>query len=438
MRHLKIVLPVLLAVILLHTTGLAQTQTTQKFPDAESTDPSKMGWMQGFPPPPAKSIRIFNYGHYIFPRTRWSFSHWRELLPTKNVFRGTGAGSALKTKTKDLDKLTFKDGSGNEITWRKALDLTYTDGILVLHQGKIVYEKYFGALTPEKPHIAFSVTKSYVGTLAAMFVAEGKLDPSAPVGRYIPELKDSGYADATIRQLMDMTTGVKFNETYGALGAEITKYSDAMSPMTGCPGYKESRHIYEYLSTLQKESPHGEVFSYKTANTEILAWVLKRVSGKSLADLLSETIWSKIGAEQDAYFAVDMVGTEHAGGGFNATLRDQARFGVMMLQNGYYNGQQIIPAAIVEDTIRNGSKEQFAKGSYAKTLKGWSYRNMWWVTNNEHGAYMARGIYGQNIYIDPKAQMVIVRFASHPIAGSVANDPVTLPAYMAVAKYLMQ
>ena len=438
MKILRTVLLVLFVLTLIQTAAFSQTQKTPVFPDAEATDPNKMGWMQGFPPAPAKSVRIFNYSHYIFPRTRWSFSHWRELLPTKNVFRGTGAVSPLKTGLKNLDNLAFKDKSGNEITWRKALDLTYTDGILVWHKGKVVYERYFGALAPERPHIAFSVTKSYVGTLAAMFVAEGKLDPSAPIIRYIPELKDSGYGDATIRQLMDMTVGVKFSEKYVDVGAEIILYTNTTSPMAGCSDNKGSRHIYEYLSTLQKESPHGEVFSYKTANTEILAWVLKRASGKSLADLLSETIWSKIGAEQDAYFAVDMVGTEHAGAGLNVALRDQARFGVMMLQNGYYNGKQVIPAAVVEDIIRNGSKEQFAKGSYGASLPGWAYRNMWWITNNEHGAYMARGVHGQNIYIDPKAQMVIVRFASHPIATNVANDPVTLPAYMAMAKYLMQ
>ncbi len=437
-RTCSLTLGVFLIVFLLPYAVLGQTQRTYKFPDAEATDPVKLGWMTGFPPPPEKCVRMFNLSHYHFPRTRWSFSHWRELLPTKNVFRGTGAVSPLKARLKDLDSLAFKDKSGNELTWRKALDLTYTDGILVWHKGKIVYERYLGALAPERPHIAFSVTKSYVGTLAAMLIAEGKLDPSAPVSRYVPELINSGFADATVRQLLDMTVGIKFSEKYGDLGAEITQYTNSTSPMTGCPGYKEPRHLYEYLATLQKESPHGEIFAYKTATTEVLAWVLKRVSGKSLADLLSESIWSKIGAEQDAYFAVDMVGTEHAGAGLNVALRDQARFGVMMLQNGYYNGKQIVPAAVVEDIIRNGSKEQFARGSYAASLPGWAYRNMWWITNNEHGAYMARGVYGQNIYIDPKAQMVIVRFASHPVAGNVANDPITLPAYMAVAKYLMQ
>lgn len=437
MKIFQTALFVFLAVTLVQMAAFAQTPRTYKFPDAEASDPDKLGWMTEFPPPAAKSVRIFNASQYHFPRTRWSFSHWRELFPTKNVYRGTGPASALATSLKDLDALTFKDLSGNELSWRKSLDLNYTDGILVLHKGKIIYEKYFGALRPERPHIAFSVTKSFVGTLAATFIVQRKLDPAALVSQYIPELKDSGYGDATVQQLLDMTTGVKFSEAYGTPGAEITKYTFSMSPMTGCPGYKESKHIYEYLSTLQKESPHGEAFSYKTANTEILAWILKRVSGKSLADLLSENIWSKIGAEEDAYFGVDMVGTEHAGGGLNTTLRDLARFGEMMRLKGTYNGQQIVPAAVVEDIVRGADKGKFAKAGYA-TLPGWSYHNMWWISHNKHGVYMARGIYGQNIYIDPQAQMVIVRYASNPLAGSSLNDPVTLPAYMAVANYLMQ
>jgi hypothetical protein len=144
-----------------------------------------------------------------------------------------------------------------------------------------------------------------------------------------------------------------------------------------------------------------------------------------------------MGAEYDAYFWVDSVGTESGGGGLNTALRDLARVGEMMRLNGRYNGQQIIPAAVVEDIRRGGNKAHFAKAGYA-TLPGWSYRNMWWVSHNEHGAFMARGIHGQNIYIDPKAEMVIARYASFPIAANAANDPFTLPAYMAIAKYLMK
>jgi CubicO group peptidase (beta-lactamase class C family) len=203
------------------------------------------------------------------------------------------------------------------------------------------------------------------------------------------------------------------------------------------PNYQGPRTFYEFLVNLKKEGNHDEAFAYKTVNSEILAWIVKRVSGKSLAALLSDTIWSKLGAEYDAYFQVDSVGTESGGGGLNTTLRDLARFGEMIRLNGYYNRQQIIPAAVVEDIRRGANKAHFAKAGYA-TLPGWSYRNMWWVSHNEHGAFMARGIHGQNIYIDPKAGMVIVRYASFPIAGNVANDPFTLPAYLAIAKHLMR
>ena len=437
MKIFKMVLFVFLTMLFLQTTALAQTPQIPKFLDAAASDPNKLGWMQGFPPAPEKTMWYADSSFYMFPKSRWSFSHWREFVTTKNVFRGFGPAKPLKAALQDLDGLTFKDMMGNSLTWQKSLDLNYTDGILVLHKGKVIYEKYFGALSPEKQHIAFSVTKSFVGTLAAVLMAQGKLDPQAAVIQYIPELKNTAYGDATVRQVMDMTIGVKYSENYADPKAEIWDYSRAGSHLTGCPGYKGPKTYYEFLADLKKEGAHDEVFAYKTVNAEVLAWIVKRISGKSLSDLLSETVWSKIGAEQDAYFQVDTVGTEQGGGGLNTTLRDLARFGEMMRLNGQFNGQQIIPVAAIEDIRQGGNKEKFAKAKYP-TLPGWTYRDMWWISHNEHGAYMARGIHGQNIYIDPKAEMVIVRYASNPMAGNAWNDPVTLPAYMAIAKYLMK
>ncbi|HEX6214344.1 MAG TPA: serine hydrolase, partial [Vicinamibacterales bacterium] len=173
-----------------------------------------------------------------------------------------------------------------------------------------------------------------------------------------------------------------------------------------------------------------------TVNTDVLGAVLRRVSGKSLSDLLSERIFSKLGAEHDAFFAVDSTGAEFAGAALNLTLRDLARFGEMMRLDGRFNGQQIVPKAVVDDTRRGGDVGRFAQAGYP-TLPGWSYRNMWWVSHNEHGAYTARGIHGQAIYIDPKAEMVIARFASHPLAANVNLDPMSLPAYHAVARHLI-
>ena len=164
--------------------------------------------------------------------------------------------------------------------------------------------------------------------------------------------------------------------------------------------------------------------------------MIRRATGQSVGDILQERIWSRLGAEQDACFCIDTVGNEFAGGGLNAGLRDLARVGEMMLRGGHYNGQQIVPAQVVADIRRGGDAGRFAHAGF-KLLPGWSYRNMWWVTHNDHGAYAARGVHGQTIYIDPLADMVIARFASHPLAANANFDPTSLPAYHALARHLI-
>lgn len=140
--------------------------------------------------------------------------------------------------------------------------------------------------------------------------------------------------------------------------------------------------------------------------------------------------------EQDAYYQVDALGTPFAGGEFNAGLRDLARFGELIRKQGEFNGEQLFPKQAVKDIEKGGSKGAFAKSNHPQK-KGWSYRNMWWMTENKNAAFAARGVHGQTIYIDPTAEMVIVRIASHPIAAKAANDATSLPAYQAVADYLM-
>ena len=202
-------------------------------------------------------------------------------------------------------------------------------------------------------------------------------------------------------------------------------------------GYDGPATLYDYLATLKREGAHGEGFAYKTINTEVLAWIVKRVTGQRLSTLTSDLLWSRLGAEHDAHFVVDSVGTEAGGGGLNTTLRDLARFGEAMRLDGWFNGQQIVPEAVVGDIRRGAGPSQFARGGYT-TLPGWSYRNMWWVTHNAHGAYTARGIHGQVVWIDPKAEMVIARYGSHPLAANSPHlDPTSLPAYMALARHLM-
>lgn len=432
-RHRAVARALVLAALVPASAFAQQSQ----IPDAKQSDPVALGWMQGFPPPSDKIIRFGDGSSSRFPQTRWAFSHIRELVPTVTVWRGDGPVVPLPRAERDLSGVAVTTMDGKPITFGDALGLTYTDGILVLHKGAVVFEKYFGEGAVQRPHLAFSVTKSFVGTLAAALAADGKLDPSAPVTKYVPELKDGAYGDATVRQVMDMTIGVKYSENYSDPKAEVFDYARAGGMIPMGPNYQGPRSFFDFLVTLQKEGAHDDAFAYKTSNAEVLAWIVKRASGQSMANLLSSMIWSKLGAESDAYFMVDSIGTESGGGGLNTTLRDLARFGEMMRNNGRANGQQVIPAAAVAEIAKGGDPAKFAKAGY-KLLPNWSYKDMWWVTHNPNGAYMARGIYGQNIYVDPKAEMVIVRYASHPAAANAANDPVTLPAYAAIAAALMK
>lgn len=414
-------------------------QEKNSFLTAQESDPIKMGWMTGSPPSADRILRFEDGSFFQFPGMRWSVVHMRQFMPTVNVSHGLKPFSLLQINTiKEIDAITFVPlESDKSMTWEESLQKTYADGVIVMHKGKIVYEKYFGALQEDGQHAAMSVTKSFTGTLGALFVTEGLIDPSQKVAHYIPELKNSAFGDATVRQVLDMTTSLNFSEDYSDSNAEIWKFSAAGNPLPKPKGYNGPKTYYEYLPTVTKKGNHGEAFGYKTVNSDVMGWIIARVAKKPINEILSERIWKKLGTEQDAYYSVDSEGTPFAGGGLNLGLRDMARFGQLILNNGYANGQQILPKATIDDIKKGGDKKAFEKAGYT-LLKGWSYRNMWWITNNEHGAFCARGVHGQVIYIDPKAEMVIVRFASSPIAGNTANDPFSLPAYHTVAKFLLE
>ncbi|MEM8996041.1 MAG: serine hydrolase [Acidobacteriota bacterium] len=395
--------------------------------------------MRGFPPPDDKLVMQPDSDFFSFPKLRWTVCHFRELLPTEQVSRGLGAPNPLPAALDEaaIDALTFSPmGGGEAMRFDEALGANYTDGMLILHGGRIVYERYFGCLDEAGKHGAMSMTKSLTGLLAEILVVEGRLDEDAEVASIVPELASSAFGDATVRQVMDMTTGLAYSEDYSDPKADIWIYSAAASPLPKADGYGGPDGYFEYLQTVRPEGKHGDAFAYKTINTDALGWIISRVSGREVTELLSERIWSRMGAEQDAYMTVDAKGTPFAGGGLSAGLRDLGRIGQLMLDGGVVDGSRLFPAAVVERIRAGGSPEAFAKAGY-RTLEGGSYRSMWWLLHNEHGAFAARGVHGQTIYVDPKAEMVLVRFASFPKAKNAAIDPTSLPAYQAVAEYLL-
>ncbi len=413
---------------------------------AIDSDPQRQRWMEGAPPPSDRLVSAADMGHFTFPTSRWAFANMRQLLPTTQIWRGRGPCSVLPDATSQtldaaIDAVAFTPIGGKAtMTWRESLDANYTDAIVVLHRGRIVYERYFGVMAPHRVHMSMSVTKSYTGTVAAMLVHAGELDDTKPVPFYVPEMAGTAYDTATVRDVMDMRIGVAYSENYADPNANIWEHARAGGTFPRPAGYTGAASWYAFLCTLKQEGPHGRDFFYKTVNSDLLGWIIRRVTGRSFGELLSEWFWQPLGCEEDACMLVDSEGTEFAGGGLNPTLRDMARFGEAMRLAGEgetINGKTIVPQAVVHDVRTKGNADAF-KANGPPTLPGGAYRNMWWVLNNAHGAYAARGIHGQAIVVDPKAQVVIARFGSHPLAANVHFDATSLPAFEAVAQWLMR
>ncbi|MGR9272675.1 serine hydrolase domain-containing protein (plasmid) [Rhizobium leguminosarum] len=405
--------------------------------DGRASDPSLLGWMQGSPPPANKQISFENGRSLNFPEIRWSLSHMRELVPTVAVRRGNGAPHVFVTLSATdaaaVAALEFTDLNGRRRRFDEALTDTYTDGIVVLHRGRLIFERYFGALQPHLPHACFSVTKSYAGTLAACLVHEGVLDDGELIPHFLPELRRSAWGSATLRQVMDMQTGLNYTEDEADDQSSSSSYMRACRTRPRPVGYDGPQTSYDYLGTVRKEGTHGQVFAYKSVNTQVLAWVMARVTGRSFADLLHERLWAPLGCEEEGYLLVDPAGVPSASGGFCVSLRDLARFGELIRREGEWDGKQIIPAPVLED-IRRGEKHP-ADGAPSRS-SDYSYRSQWWISHDEFDAVEARGIHGQRLYIAPGAEMVVARFGSQPVASAAFIDPIIMPQMLALGRSL--
>ena len=401
---------------------------TDPVPDAVASDPVTMGWMQGFPPPPEKQVLWRNTDHWRFPKTRWAFSHYRELLPTVRV-AGGHAAPLPRAIDESLAALTFTPlGSETPITVEQGLLGTYADGLLVVHKGQVVLERWYGVTGPETRHIAFSVTKSFVGTIIASQIAEGAIDPAAPVSAYVPELAHSGFATASVRQVLDMTTALDFSEEYTDPKSGIGAYSAAVGFVPAAPDTTGPRDMWSFLTGIAAHGDHGQAFTYRTCNTDVLNWIATRVTGKSFATNLSERFWVPLGLP-DADLMVDAIGTPFAGGGLCLRLEDLAKFGEMIRQDG----QGLVPPAAIAAIRAGGRPDQFDTPHYP-SLPRWSYGSQWWHSHAPDGGFSARGIHGQALWIAPKADLVIARFGSHPIAGNAGNDPISIPMWQAIGR----
>lgn len=419
------------AVSLIISASVALAQAPQ--PTPEATDPVKLELMQGFPPPPEKVVRLATL---LRPSNgRWGFHHLRELGPTAQVWRGDDKPSTLREMPQELGALGFEDDKGGKTTlvdWQRA---TYTDGLLVMHKGTVIYQRLYSGMAAHEPHALFSMSKSFTGLLATMLIKEGAIDPNALVAKYLPELKDSAWADATVQQTLDMTTGVAYKEDFRDLSSGIFQYLYAAGIVPAPPAYSGPRTIPDLLVTLKKEGEHGVGFKYKTVDTEVIGWLVQRVTGKSYAALLSERIWSKIGAQDDAYVWVDPIGSQSTSVGLSATLRDLGRLGETMRTAGRVGGRQVIPEGVIAE-IRKGADVEKFKANGQAMRSGYSYHNHFWIPHDRDGTFEMKGLNGQHMHINPAANLVIIKLSSHPAGDTSITHDLDRRAFAAIAASL--
>jgi CubicO group peptidase (beta-lactamase class C family) len=409
--------------------------------------------MAGPPPfPPERLVTLANWQRP--PYNRWAFQHVRELIPTARIPRGDGPVWELPRDSQDLDGVTFATQATGEITVRELLDQTYTDGFLVLRDGRIVTEQYSNGLRPDMPHLLMSVSKSVAGLVAGALVGRKALDVSKTVETIAAELATTSFAGATVRQLLDMRTGTRFREDYGNPDAEIA-VSDRVYLWSPDDGKPRPQDALEYFATLANDEPHGGPFRYRSILIDVLAWVLEKAGGKRFPDLVAEELWQPMGAEHDADITIDAHGNALADGGISATLRDAGRIGLLALRRGRAGAgaadgadgadgagvaaRQVLPPEWLDDTVAGApdGPRAFRAGDGAKGYPpGAHYRNCWWVSSASLPAYNAAGIHGQHIFVHGPSQTVVVKLSSWPDPLDAPMRRATVAAATAIANAL--
>jgi CubicO group peptidase (beta-lactamase class C family) len=392
--------------------------------------------MTGFPPAKQSLVTLATWQDE--PNLRWAFRHMREIMASQNIpadrhttraLQVAATASALAAPVTRLD--------GTKTTAEEVFASTWTDALLVLHDGKLVDERYYAGMTDRTPHLLMSVSKSIVGCVAGILADRGLLDTSAPVTMYVPEAATSGYGDAEVRHLLDMRTGVAFRETYTAPDAEVRVMERSM-------GWRprlldDPVGTYQYLTTLSKADRHGGPFAYRSADTDMLGWVCERASGTRMADLISDLLWVPMGAERDAEVTCDPVGSAIHDGGISAVARDVARFGQMLLDDGMVGGCPVVPAGWLLDSHNPGTdvRAAFAQTDNESVLPGGWYRNKFWFVPGAQGtALVCLGIHGQMVYVNRSTRTVGVKLSSWPQAQNVSYLVDTLRSFASVCGHL--
>jgi CubicO group peptidase (beta-lactamase class C family) len=358
--------------------------------------------------PPVRAVRRVEFVRTLF-RDRdhvGAFRHMKDFFPAARV-AAAGTASALP-EGPQVDLPTSFDFRGTPTDTASFLARTDTTGLIVIKDDRVVFERYYRGTEAHTRTVAWSVSKSFVSVLIGIAVSEGKIQSiEDPVTRYVPELAGSGYDGVRIKDVLQMSSGARWNEDYSDPHSDVVRFGHAVAF-----GYS----LDAFAASLPREHAPGTYLRYNSMDTQVLGMVLRRATGMSLAAYLATRLWQPLGMQDDAYYLTDSRGVEFAAGGLNATLRDYARFGLLYAHHGNWNGKQIVASEWVRASTTPDAP-QLMPGRRASSTEIWGYGYHWWIPDLQ-GEYVAVGIFNQFIYVNPQQHLVIAKTSANHAYGT--------------------
>ena len=400
-------------------------------PGVVAAAPAQVLPMQGVPPTRESQVTMANYRKS--PMNQWAFRNAGAPMNVVMIPRQGDIRPLPGPLRPELGEREFTDLHGRTLPFDALFEANYADGVVVVQGSRLLHENYFNGFNAHAQHVWFSMTKSLASTAFGLLVEQNKVDLQASPVKYIPELAGSGFERVTIQQVLDHATAIDFKENYTDENSDFLRFYAPALNMAWVPGAADVQPgdadiygVHDFLVKFIKPDPAqqpGAAFDYNSSNADLLGWLIARISGQTFQDYVQQNIWARLGAEHDAFIAVDRAYMPVVTGGMNTTTRDAARFGMMVRDRGKFAGEQVIPAAWIDASL--DISEQVRANMAANPKYGddpWvAYHNMWWVLDEVAGEYCAVGVHGQVIYINRSADTVMVWFSSQAGASAASN-----------------
>jgi CubicO group peptidase (beta-lactamase class C family) len=352
------------------------------------------------------SLALFSGEEMVEP-----FRSMPEFFPHNRVARGPEVSELNQGRRIELPE-TF-EYQGETQSTAGFLAETDTTGLLILKNDAVVFEEWWRGNDETSRTVSWSVGKSFISALVGIAVGEGRIESiEEPITNYVPELEGSAYDGVRIKDILQMSSGARWNEDYSDPSSDINR----MGRILAIGGSMDA-----FVPTLEREFEPGTFNRYNSADTQALGMLLVRATGKSVSDYLGQKIWRPLGMESDAYWLTDDEGMELAFGTLNAVMRDYARFGLLYLHGGRWKGKQIVPSGWVGDSLR-ADAPHLKPGANEHSDFPLGYGYQWWLMDGREGEFSAIGVYNQFIYVNPTRKLVIVKTSANSDYGRTDTE----------------